>query len=155
MNKTSIRTHKEEYLFGDLPINITTDLAFTNTKDIIDLVIGDRHLNSYQAERLMGAILRAIVFSVIGQGIPLDPIGSSHPELANNAAINTVQRITQEIVQESFGRVLSDEGNCAAKVLLYYKMVAEAPKLLVPGKEQIPRISAVLPEFKMFKVETT
>ena len=152
--KSKPRVHKEEYQINGFTVTITTDTAFTNPKDKITLQIGDLPpMTAFQVDRLLGAFLRAIFFSMAGNGIPLDETSKLHPGLAADTAQQITQRVINDVANESFRRLLSDEGELAAMFLLNYQLVGEKPKLLLPGKEQTPVITEVLPEFQVLQLQ--
>lgn len=148
------RVHKEEFKFGESVVTISTDTAFTNPKDMISIQsTGPLNLDSFQADRLMGAILRAVYFSLLGRGINLDQISRLNPMLAADTAQQTTTRVISDIAQECFRRILDDSGSPAAMVAVEYKMAVSAkPKVIIPGKDHQPSIEGVHPEFVMFEL---
>lgn len=148
------KVHVEEYLFGELPVKITTDTAYTDPTQVIDLMIGDQHLHAHQAERLLGAILRAIFLSEAGQGIPMDPVSAQHPLLSAAKAQQVVNQFVQSVVEESFLIVYDDNGALAAKFAIEYQLVAKQRSgIVIPGEEQQPvKVEAVVPEFRCFQI---
>ncbi len=149
------KVHVEEFTFDGVEVTLRTDCGFTNPRDMISLQVGDHmSLNSFQVDRLLGAFLRAVYFSVFGNGVPVDDLSKIHPGLAADTAQRLSAQMFTEIAQESSRRIMDDEGKLEAMILLQYKLLQKAgSRLVIPGKEDVPKIEAVIPEFTILPVK--
>lgn len=155
--RSQSRKHTEVFEFGDLKMEICTDTAFTNPRDHVAMRLTikeeSQNLNTFQVERILGSLLRALYFSVAGEGMEISGLQSLHPAIAADYAQQVSADLLKDIANTAFRRVMDDEGYPAALISIQYQLEADTPKLVIPGKEATPKVKAARPEFLSIQID--